>query len=62
MDKINIPSFKINATMYGVNEALSKANELVDTLKKANSLIEELANLNIAVDFDHLNDFQQVDD
>ena len=62
MSKINIPSFKINATMYGVSEALNKANELVDTLKKANSLIEELANLDIRVDFVNSNDFRQGDD
>lgn len=62
MDKINIPSFKIEATMYGVNAALNTANELIDTLKKANSLIEKLASLDIKVEFGSLNDSQRVDD
>lgn len=59
---VQIPSFKIDAKMYGVTEAIDKANELVDTLKKANSLLEELAAMDIKVEFGNVNDSQRADD
>lgn len=51
MGKINLGGLHINVTAEGVEDALSKANQLVDKLKEAQELVKELASMKININF-----------